>query len=446
MVAFGSFARYWTALANTIFYGGSSRIHVVKAAILVNLISSKIVDGIAKVLTKTDLLALSTAKYSTALDAMEDAMSEAQASTDRIRRACAPDTLRDNELTDAVVRVGNRLLLLALRKKEAEGLTAASIKGSFVSEVSALKLDLSCCKKWKPIGWADDAASAQARKGTDGGVDGPLQILQSRLGVKIGSTVQAIGIDANYTVDSIDDDDNIIVRECPIHPSQTMQVYKVTVPNFVQQWKLSRTAVLSHVAVAEANSVKSCFPHAKLQVKLMAHLREQEEQFHRDYDGKIGFAGGGNIKIVYPLVKVAKGALQFAPYTAVSNIDKWSEGMVKEQRVIMPCGTELRVRQPPVPSAKATDAANSSAAVLPFWWVDICKGDGNTNMAFKCVEKDDMTYHILVNTKAVEPFTPLRAALSFVKQNITARATVVTAPPVVPNQGAAKKQRTSTKS
>ena len=228
---------FLTSLYNSRFYGGADCNLVRFFALGANLVSSKVTDGIAKALVKTDLAMLCSSTKVKEVAAMTSAMETAR------KIVLQADKLGDHatELKDLCFILCSRLIFFNTNKKaridEPCFETTQAIYNAFWVKVKSLgnKRHLSQI----PEGWESTVVPEANIVSNDSE-----RIIKKRLGVTIGCFVM-LGVESEgdpalpFRITAIEREHVHLTRTVR-HPSQTVSVLKVEVPAFVERFKKAR--------------------------------------------------------------------------------------------------------------------------------------------------------------------------------------------------------------
>jgi hypothetical protein len=98
-------------------------------------------------------------------------------------------------------------------------------------------------------------------------------------------------------------------------------------------------------------------------------------------------------------VQIPKGKLELAPVTFLCNIS--SKHVTGATEAIV-SGTSLWLTEPSRPRAAEASAWKHDVAFAPFWWVGTTAEQAEVNVNFKKYVKDDVTFHVLTNTRMIK--------------------------------------------
>jgi hypothetical protein len=378
-------------------------VHVRVAAIATNMVAEKVVDGVARLLVKSDIEKLKSKN-------IHDVVLQMDA---RIRVAwdVGVNLLNAKMITleafDVIVgKFMVRSMLFVLKKQEVGPMKIVyknidEIRDAYISSMRAESADANAdLGEWTDVKITQVDAASKPSSSKDqpaalmmsvDQLNSPTHILAQR-GFELGSKVREKGVDNSdvYIVKVILGD----TIELHLHTlfEETGLTVKTNMSTLMEKWSIynGKLPVIM--------KSPSCLAHVS-QTMVSDKVRSDAFKALLDYE-----TNAGTRDILYAMYpagiiangSIAKGSLTLAPLTPMSNIFLEKKSGAVQMNIDK---TVVYTTQPPKPS-KPEDATDKYVYV-PFWWVETTHVSDNANMRFASVKVGDTTIPVLQNSKVI---------------------------------------------
>ena len=410
---------FWDAIVSIQFASQATKFpHVRIACVAANLISpkSKVVDGIARLVTKGDILQLQRKQNLLHITAAEELLTEAWATLDA---AVIEQRMSESERCAVFGKLSSRVVLY-LTKKEKEGLEGKSY-GSFAAIKATYLLDSG---KREADTFSNDRAEAQESHVGYGDVSNPRWIAQSN-GFASGKYYYEKDTHQVFLLDVMGEENVKFIQHTLAASEREVKV--VSYDDLRKKWSLFNGKIQSKV-------VASIAPHQVKSHALLAADLDRARLFQQLHELAVHHAEGDRLDYFYnpsqirAKCDIAKGELVLVPIAPLNSI------LLKSStaRVIVTSNgaPNLFIEMPT--KAKSWDAKSwqTNTVFAAYWWVKGTTEKPEANM--QAVELTTADYRI-------PAFKNARALKAFEKLQFHAAPAVPTAAKAAP---ATKKART----
>ena len=395
---------------------------MIDALLATNLISEKVVDGVARTLTKTDVAGLSSKNKLPYVKEAEAHLDEASRISCALRATQAEQSKVDDAEGLFKVRVGAHLCnkgkqtfdgkahkdlaaIVRLFLEDVHALlqsTPTSPVFGTVHELSAswvLILKTTPADEPKPeepvskgavlLSVADlhDKISAAERKGFAVGI----KVIEKGMGVKHGV----------YTIDSLGE--QVVLVEHDIFKVGHLKV-TLKLEQFILKWSQYKGDVPVVIA-GDWSKWCSCdkktlaieAEKCKFLAAMLAHAKEHPVT----YNDVLLCLKPGTLRANRDL---AKGELVLTPCSTFSSIIVADKSTSFDLGFSQTLGKSVRffATRPVQPRGESTDTWEDADSINPFWWATATAVESDVNVAVKSVVADGVSFNVLVNTRAIK--------------------------------------------
>ena len=426
---------FFQAVVDAQFYGGKSFAKLREACLASNLISTKVIDGISRLLVKSDIAKLT--KMSAECDCMETAIQECEAF---MKHAVKLRKLSAEQARDVLFRFMIRLVLHAVGKgaksfDERDFGNVDEIKTQVVTELVAIigkKNDVTIKniqEKWKVDKEQKEDNDEEGDDVDEMHIDSPIRILRDHGGFEKGSFVleKKGDMKAIFVIEEIISAQSVKLRQHTLLKSQKPFEVSVSVATLVERWKVTKSGTKQEALPKEVSdqwAASKALALSRAQVSAFNMLLEAEEGFEPSYKGKIVFCI--QPRDLRTKTDVKKGELKFAPLTDVTKISQRGAEDSERMLVHVKKGMDVKVAPPELPQTADTKTWNTNKVVLaPFWWVTPASTPENANMSLVEHKTDEGSFHILTNNGTIAANTLLCVNVNAPKPAVLKDATVI---------------------
>ena len=398
------------AVCDASFYGGAPYEQLRKAMIATNLVSNKVVDGIAKLLVKGDVARV--AQLSKSISKPKEAEEAINASNTILADLIKQKAIDENKASDVGFRFSIRLVLhmvgkgkVSFDKRDFESFEA--IKLEFARDLFKHRVTMSDAHRAQ-LGIAAPVAKTSPPRPVPLGT--AEAIAQAHGGFSVGSLVVEKKGDPAMIFEIKTLGDEVEIQQVVYHELQQQLKATVELPHFIEQWKVKKcTKPEAFPASVDQRLPSKAFSVTKDIAVLFQSLVAFEENAEATYKDKLLFV---HPRGIMSKVKLAAGDLTFAPVTTLTNVSKPcgsvagkpTTGTVKATKTVLACSP------PPYPDIKnATNPSLKDGLMfVPFWWVGAAHSQDTANMKVEQREDKHCSFSVLTNHKAIKPFEALR--------------------------------------
>ena len=418
-----------TAVAEVTFYGGAPHVNVRMACLATNIVAPTVVDGIGKLIVKSDVQKI--AKSKDAADALEEDII--------VLRSCMLLAVSTGKLTKEKSQDLEFLFMIRcigfhtgkgkksfdnrdfesvqeIRATSLEEIThAVAAHTGKTAELAAFK---PVTNAWKKAA-ASDAKSATTTRAEEPPANTALSLQiddPKRIAFEHGKFTENCLVvekkgDQQTLYEVLEINQKVKLREFVLCGKQSAITATIKLDMLVEEWRMrpGPKPVAISDEVAKAWMVPNAFKLGTEAANVYVRLSEVEAEFAGRYDDKLQFCM--NPREVRTTVKCAAGALRLGPFTDIHRISVFDTVKDAERVSIqIKNGTKLKLSPPEFPTT--TDNSKWSAAkcgLIPFWWVVPTHINENANMEFeKFISKDKLlSCWIITNKVEIQPYTKL---------------------------------------
>jgi|AntRauTorckE5430_2_1112549.scaffolds.fasta_scaffold03134_3 hypothetical protein len=384
------------------------------AVILANLSADKVVDGISKLLVKSDVMRLTSTTCKNLTVQLDLKLNKGFTLARALYDA---GHINLEEFDELVCKFFTRGILHVCNKSKLgpEGVSykdLGEVCSAFMTDATCMvgdELVIDKTGEWTPSqNVAPVVEKGESKKGptllTDADQQNPHFVLESK-GFKIGQTVVERGLGVShgmYTLLEITPKDVKLV-EMKTFGRAELNV-RLNHELFIKNWSRYEGAV--PFAVPIERSAGACVNRNihidTLRCKVFASIKAYELKHSENRTVQYAFLPA----MVVATVKYDAGKLKLAPFTDLNKIKSDKSATASQIRV----GDQMLYAYPPTratTAAKLDDASSADLLWVPYWWVESTDSLAAANMKRVSVTDGDITYPIFQNTKVVQPFTRL---------------------------------------
>ena len=423
---------FFKAIVEASFYGGKPNTKIRKACVAANLTSSKVIDGVSRLLVKSDIAKLT--KLSSECGVIENAITEAG---DSLAHAVKLRKLPAECSRDILFRFMIRLVLHALGKgtksfdsRDFENTEA--IKTACIDEmVNGIGKENDVVIKAIKLKWAIEANATEIEEEPveELHIDDPTRIIFDHGGFKVGSFVIEKKGDSKmaFEIEEVVSNQVIRLRQHTLTKEQLAVQVRVSSEVLVEQWKLLKNGIKQEALSPELTNTWSpskCFMLSRAQVLAFETLREAEESFAVKYKDKLVFCVSP--REIRTRVKVPKGALKFAPFTEVNRIQHWERKDGERMLLALKNGQNVKLAPPELPCTSNSSEWNpNKAALVPFWYVGPSQSEQTATMELSEFHGTRGKFYILTNPHEIDAFKQLTVYVNTQQATPLQNATIV---------------------
>ena len=380
------------------------------ACILSNLASDKQSDGVAKLLTCSDVEKLKSKANKAAAIALDKDLAKSYRLAGVLRTAGHIDLEQSDELIGKFFT--RSLLRLAGKGKQGpEGVTyesQAPIIADFVSEACRMAGDPTV--EVDPLGeWtsqqgptSDDVPPSAGRPSmmTEADLRDPERILSSK-GFNKGAVVfeRAVGIQAGlYKISSVDSAE-VTMGQITAFSEPTFDV-KVALADFIKEWASYKGSVPFAVPIAAGTCASAHFLMKSDEAR--CSVFKALKDFEANAQGR-SLQYGLSPNIVVAAERIEKGKLLLAPFSELNKIKpEPSQGAAKVK-----CGTRTMYVSPPTRATDTEKAEKDDVFYVPYWWVRETDVEDQANVVLVQHNTVHISFKAYKNTKVLQQFDKL---------------------------------------
>ena len=396
---------FWTALTQTKFHSKTSKFPFLRVAIgLANLTSPKKEDGIAKLLTKSDIAKLS-GKQGVAMS--EDCERMLKDAWDIVSAATSVDNAMKH-LGQFFVRVA----LFATEKgklgREKKDHTVHEIRNGFLDALSKL-----LNRKVTFEGWTVETSSATSSSG--GAAMKPIaaslsdhskpEWVAEQAGFTVGKNVVEKHVESNpskiFAIFSIDT--TVVLQQVSSYTHSPLRV-SIKLEDLLSSWSITSTEppLLQHSGQQRPRSMTMDMQKAKL----FTAVSDIEP---KAISGTLDFWRRPDE--VRCTTKINVGALVLVPFLPLQNIttkNTTGSALSLGSHEVSSESIEFFAVPPPKPVIEKKGGISSDAILNAFWWVGTTAIKSEANMEMSSITKYGIDIPIMKNKVVLEPFTVLK--------------------------------------
>ena len=395
---------FWTVVTRTVLTKTKQLPLVRCALILANLTSTKFVDGIAKMLVRSDVSKLTTKAFKDDADKAETILSQARQIVDTLQ---AQKQLELGSDTGPLGRLWVRVIMKTTNKekegREQRKYEFKEMKSLFLDELSAIVGTPVTYDRWTdaaapkidPVTNTPRAAAVSLDQHSD-----PIW-LAAQAGITVGKAVyeRKMGYkpEGVFVVTIIEPSHATLKKCCPYDGINT--IAKVDLESLITEWTLYKQDTPYRMECGEHRTIS--LQHDLVKTNLF--------QAAMAANGKVesGLVFFRRPDVVCASKPFKKGELVLAPvaplanYTVKKVANAFCIGQVKDIDYYV---------IPPVkpPTGKAFDEWKDDANVLGMWWVEETDDENEVNMHIVSKRFDSMNINVMTNCKALEAHTKLK--------------------------------------
>jgi len=321
-----------SAVTDVTFLGGKPCRNIRKAFFAANLVSTKLVDGISRLLVKSDVNKVP--KMGKECDAMEKIVADLEEHLAHLLklRKLSPEKARDIKFR-FMIRLTTHMCgkgKLSFDARDFESFNEIQLAclnelqdtlGDKSKEPEKLK------EKWD-VKEADSKAETAAEVAVDAlRIDDPKRVAFEHGGFKIGCVVVEKKGDQKlpFEIKDIKADGIVNLHQHKLAEEQASLNVAVEVGILVQEWRVVKGGVKQFSIpknITKSWGFSGCFPHAYAQAKAFAALSEAENKSEKSYRDKLLFCVAP--RELRTIAEVSKHELRFNPFTEFSKISPWA--------------------------------------------------------------------------------------------------------------------------
>ena len=396
---------YWKALTYTEFSNKVSKFPLVRLSfLLANVSSDKIEDGVARLLSKSDLTKVASKSKAAAVKEAEELLQDAL----DIAEATSSNDALVQPLGQLFVRVGLKLSGKEKSGRERKEHSFPDIQKAFLAGVGSCLKQVVKFEKWSidkasaPQQSAITAApKAKAVMATLSDHSNP-EWVASEAGFKVGGYVVEKGVDASpdriYTIFGIDD------KAVHLHPiiSYTFSPQKVdvTLSKLLECWL--PTKVELPISMQAQPDISSTF---KVDIQKVECLKATVA-VHMKFVSKHALSFYRRPDEVRTQSVVKSGSLVLAPLAPLSNIT--TKNNASESGLSLGTFDKVSYFVFPVSKPPVTYGGwPTDAVVSAFWWIAPVHDKKRANMALDEVSQNGIVVPVFKNIIDLAPYTKL---------------------------------------
>ena len=417
---------FWQALANTTFFDKTKIYPLLRVSLAMTNMASpsaKVDEGIARLLTKMDVVKLAGRQQQARADLAEDALLGCEDIRRTIEHLPRYDEATANKsFGQFFVRIGLWATEKGKLGHEKKDYTMAQLKELLLASFAKMFGAAVKYPKWEvndtpepkattkaapPPKAAEPAAPAHASLATHADVTNPV-FIAARAGYKIQSMVyekndgakSGPAIENCFIISSISFDGTVLLTKAQAYNPASHYTGKVSLAELLQKWSLSTVARPIKLNSKQCrpdsmtvDSHKCLIYQALLAADGHANTVNQSLEFWKRAD------------MLRTSTDVKEGALVLTPMTTLSSITtkggSGSVGFGKFQ--VGDKKVELFANAPPKPLQDLDDPAEvgPDSALVAFWWVAPTNVKAQANMALSTISKNGIEIPVLKNCKAI---------------------------------------------
>jgi len=402
-----------TAVTDAAFFGGRPHPNLRKACLATNLISSKVVDGISRLLVKSDVAKVTKLKECEATEKSIADLEDSLAHLLKLKKL-SPQTVGNIKFR-FMTRLITNICGKGKQSFDARDFTSiAEIQHECLTELTdALggksKEPEKLKEKWNLEELEDESSDDESNESLC--ISDPKRIAFEHGGFKIGSMVTEKKGDPKivFEVKDIQKEGEVKLVQHTLTKEQLSMHVTVTVDALVEQWRVVKGGIKQFSIGKDITrhwGASSCFAHAHTQAKVFAMLSEAEIQAEVKYKNKLMFCVAP--RELRTIDEVAKGQLKFNPFTELSKMVPWTSSDGERTKIMLTGRDPIKVSPPEYPSANNPDDwSKTKVGLIPFWWVTPCAHQDQANMSLVECKTKDAKYFYLTNDLPIPAFTPL---------------------------------------
>ena len=378
---------FWSTITELVFdKAGIKKFPYVRTTMhAANLVSTKIVDGICKLITVSDLKGLGQPKKRDTIEKFERLIEEAWAAKQVVEATRVDCTL-------AMGRFMLRMALILVDKTkqspEATQYTSVDdVKAAFFVDMKALAAGIDFgCDSWadadEPAAANDEVKVVAEQQASLMSFDDQVcpHVLMSAHGFEVGGLVQQKTNPKIYVIVEVTDDACVIIRDYDYgRISNATPTMSTSVRVLITEWCKYKSNPCT--AMEFKDKTKMSFPnkafHNIEQQRYAAYMALLEHITNHDV-GVDTFLYTVNPFSIIAAQDIKKNALMLTPATAIGRVSK-TIGVVPVH-----VGTDKFMLAPP-DSPKSVDSSkwSDAAAAVPFWWVASTNDESSANVELK---------------------------------------------------------------
>ena len=445
---------FWNALTYTKYNDETSRFPLIRIGMaLVNLSSTnKSDDGSAKFLSKGDVSQTSQ-KWKLPQAREAEKMLEQCMEIQGLMEIEAVDRAKmQKPLGKVFVRVALWLTNKQIAGPDGKEYKMEEIKALYLADLSEVVSKTVCFEPWgstTPFPAPAPGSGDQARDGAPRHTLPTSRDLQSATwlgaakGFKVGATIAEKSIENSsrwytYTITGISDEKSefSVTKVTLYNTDEAELIGKVTLVDILQNWKLQDAVQPICTTLSEKAS-----PAIDIDLK-----RASIHAAIVNYDG-----GAASLELVFwrkpDQVRTGKdtmpkGRLHLVPVLNLVGITTKPMGLSLGPQKVNGVQVPFFGLEPNKPKVEATPAEIDACTVAAFWWVGSTGIEEAANMEIVWVKSAGISFPIMTNKKAIQPFTQLLKYVATPKAAAKASTYLVPAPAAPPVASKpAKRQR-----
>ena len=427
---------FWTAVTRATFASKTERMPMLRAAmILSNLTAPKLEDGLGKLLKRSDVAKMCTAKSFANAAECEDTLRHGVDICDLL---CMnyPQKADAENIIGPKGKLFVRVALFAVEKGklglEAKEYTLGEIRSLFLEELSELIGTPVMFQKWgdgtkqQPVPSSVHDASNQPKMASLENLNDPVWIAQ-QAGYKIHGAVveqgQQVSVTSIYSIDAIGE--NVTLTQITAYDGNPATV-QVPLKVLLSKWsKISHQPPVKMTS-GQVRSNAICMDTHKCNMYLALMDLDSMSAMARSL---VFWRRPDEVRTSQ---RIAKGSLTLAPVCQVGNLvtTKTSGCQSLGKFEVDNNSVEFFASSPPKPPLeKGVVVWKPNTTVAAFWWVGTSSVKNEANMAIELVTKKGIDLPVLKNTKDLLPFEKLvRYKAKDASATPLQNATVVTKP------------------
>jgi len=404
---------FWRALVDTEFYDKTCKYPMVRTAMIIsNLTGGKVEDGVARLLSKTDIQRAAgkpKAGESREIEqVLQDAWQIVQAASDV--DACI------KPLGQLFARLGLKLLGIEKKGRESKVYSLSECKHMFLNDVSKIVGKTIQFEKWevpaKPNEQsAENTAQRDAPKAASLDDHSDPVFIMGSSGFKIGNMVVEKGVDVHaeniFTIFSIENKDVALHQVCSY--SATPTKYNIELEELIKNWMVTKTEPPKAMSSPTAG-VPEAFMISQQKYAIFSGLVDLFSKHANAYKHMTYYKGSSCIP---DHVRTGKddtkaNSLTLIPLVPATNIVADSTSASKGYSAGTYDGHTYTIMPLAKPVIKDNDWAEKNAFVNPFFWVGKTVDRKVANMVEEEITYKGMQITVLKNNIEIKPFTRLQ--------------------------------------
>ena len=393
-----------TAIADFEFSKTEKIIHMRVSMIVTNLVAEKVVDGIARLLVKSDVDKLKSKAL----------VEQTSANESRIRTAwtigmnAVNSGMIGEDAFDGIIgqfMVRSILTFLGKQKmgpekrefKDLDEVRVEFIKAIFKASGGKdvdigewVDVDVSGGGDTEPVEDPNDSLGGSDRFRSADEQNDPRAIFEEN-GFKIGCYVREKGVESKdiYIVQHVGEDGEIKLQLYNMYQSSDL-VVKLIIAKFIAGWtryngKVPQVLPSPRPAYEMQDMINDSL-RSKAFAALMGHESSAEERPLKYVINPSGVVATGNIQ---------KNSMKLAPFTVIANLNAER----RPNSVVINVGKSNVFATPLAKPGKIDDKVKY--IIVPYWWVEDTHDADQANMRLVAVKVDDITIPVLQNTRVI---------------------------------------------